>query len=156
MAFIKQSSWDKYKAIIDEWHEDVFQQEIVWKRNITNLNQYGEDNNVRYEDITLLGLIHYNEFRSWPINMYTDTGELDKQSVMVFFNIEYLKDLGYTNPYGVLQFDHGLDKFVINGVLYKSAGESQVAQAHNHPLLTFIILQREETSSTSESYNYGE
>lgn len=152
MAHMTQKQWDRYIAVINEWQEDAFQQEIIWKSNITNLNRYGEDSNVRYHDISLRCLIHYNNFRTWPINLFTDTGEIDKQSVMVFFNIAYLDSLGYADENGVLMFDPGLDKFIINGVVYTSGGESQVAQAKDKPILSFLILKREETDTGNTFY----
>lgn len=152
MAHMTQKQWDRYIAVINEWQEDAFQQEITWLRNITRQNQFGEDSNMRFESVTLKGLIHYNNFRTWPINLYTDTGELDKQSVMVFFNIAYLNELGYADENGVLKFDPGLDRFEINGIIYTNAGESQVSQAKDKPLLCFIILKREETPTGKTFY----
>lgn len=152
MAHMTQSQWDRYIKTINEWNEDVGQQVIIWKKNITNNNRWGESSNERYKEIELKGLIHYNNFRSWPVNMYTDTGELDKQSIMIFFNIEYLRNLGHTDQNGIFKYDPGLDKFLVNGILYVNSGESQVAQAKDNPLLTFIILKREEINTGNEFY----
>lgn len=152
MAHMTDAQWQRYINTINEWQEDAFQQEFTWKRAITRTSRYGEDINNRYEYITLKGLIHYNNFRSWPVNMYTDTGELDKQSIMVFLNIAYLNNLGYSDEHGVLKYDPGFDKFIINGIVYVNAGESQVSQAKDEPILSFIILKREETDTGNNFY----
>lgn len=152
MAHMTQADWDRHIETINEYHEDAFQQEITWRKNITNLNRYGEDSNVRYKDITIKCLIDYNSFRTWPINLSSDTGILDKQSLVAYFNIKYLRDLGYLDSNDIFNFNPGLDKFIVNGILYRTEGESQVSQAHNMPLMIFLILQREETS-TGDTYN---
>lgn len=151
MAFIKDKDWEKYIDTINKFQEDAFQHEIIWKRAINSVTRFNEGE-IRRETITLKGLIQYNEFRNWPITLNTDTGALDKQSVMVYFNIKYLEELGYTDQYGNLLVDHGLDDFIINGVKYKPQGDSQVSQAKDKPILTYIILKREEID-TGNTYN---
>lgn len=152
MAHMKQINWQEYRDIINEWQEDAFQQEVTWNRLITSLSKNGEDNNERFKDIKIKGLLQYNNFRAWPITLPTDTGEIDKESCMLYLNIKYLKDNNYTNAHNQFKFDPAMDRFTINGVKYKAMGDSQVSQAHDQPLLLFIVLKREETITSETVY----
>ena len=152
MAHMTQEQWDDYINIINEWQEDAFQQDITWLKTATVISKNGEDNNHRFKEINLKGLIQYNQFRAWPITQTTDSGETDKESILVYFNIKYLKDLGYTNNHDQFKFNPDYDRFLINGLTYKAFGESQVAQAGAKPLLVFIILKREEIETGKEKY----
>lgn len=145
MAFLSDATWDRYKSIIREFNkEDVGEQPIEWHRYQGNISRYGEDNNDNYEIINLKGLCHYNYFRSWPINKPTVSGEIDKESLLVYFSKEYLNELGYLTVNNNFTFDGGKDYFYIDGVRYKAHGDSQTAQANNETLLIFIILERQE------------
>ena len=97
MAHMTQEQWDDYINIINEWQEDAFQQDITWLKTATVISKNGEDNNHRFKEINLKGLIQYNQFRAWPITQTTDSGETDKESILVYFNIKYLKDLEKEN-----------------------------------------------------------
>ena len=152
MAHMTQEQWDDYINIINEWQEDAFQQDITWLKTATVISKNGEDNNYRFKEINLKCLIQYNQFRAWPITQTTDSGETDKESILVYFNIKYLKDLGYTNNHDQFKFKPDYDRFLINGLIYKAFGESQVAQAGAKPLLVFIILKREEIETGKEKY----
>ena len=152
MALMTQQNWDDYEALMNAWQEDAFQQDIIWHRKATRLSIHGEDNNHRFGDLTIKGLVQYNHFRAWPITQATDSGEIDKQSCMLYLNINYLESLGYTNTLRQFMFDPGYDRFSINGVKYKAFGESQVSQANNKPLFIFIILKREELETGKEKY----
>lgn len=151
--FISPVEWDEYKGIINDWSEDTFQQEVVWRKIVTTIDKNGEDTNRRTQDIIIKGLCHYNYFRSWPINSQTITGEIDKQTVMLYLNIDYLKKLNYINP-TTLQFlfNPSEDRFIINGIEYKAMGDSQAAQASTEPILIFIVLQRQNISTPDSIY----
>jgi hypothetical protein len=152
MAHLSQADWDAHKAAIDEFHEDAFQQDVIWKKSVTVLSKNGEDNNERSIDTLLKGLVLYNYFRSWAINKSDHAGEIDKQSCMLYLNNQYLEDLGHINNTGQFKFKPVEDRFLINGILYKANGESQAAQTNNKPLLHFIILKREDISSSQTKY----
>ena len=147
-----QAQWDAYENILNEWQEDAFQQIITWRKSVVILSKHGEDNNERFEDKELRGLIQYNYFRAWPINQPSDSGELDKESCLLYLNIKHLRDNGYTNNFNQFKFDPAMDRFVINGVTYKAFGDSQVAQSHNKPLFVYIILKREEIETSKNIY----
>lgn len=152
MALVDDNDWQEYRDMINEFHEDAFQQDIIWKKEVTSRDYNGEDSNIRYESKTLKGLAHYNYFRAWPLNQATEAGEIDKESVLVYFNLKYLEGEGLLNQHGQFEFDPVSDRFEINGVGYKNKGESQAGQVSTDPILTFIILKREETNTGSHKY----
>jgi len=144
MSFLSDLDWQGYIDIINEFHEDAFQEVIHWKSIINKYDRFGEDGGEVTEDIPLRGLVQYNYFRNWPINKPTTTGEIDKESIIVYFNNNYLDGLGYLDSFGKFKFNQGRDMFVIRDITYKPSGESQIAQAKGTPILHFIILKREE------------
>lgn len=152
MSHMSKGDWDSHVNAINEWQEDSFQEPVIFRRNIVKISQNGEDNNVRYKDIEILGLVQYNYFRSWPVSQPTDTGEIDKESCMLYLNVEYLRRNGLTNEFNQFLFDPAEDRFIISGVNYKPAGESQVAQAHDKTILFYIILKREEIPTGTHNY----
>lgn len=147
MAHLTPEQWQAYRDTINEWHEDAFQQPIIWRREVVTQDRYGEDYNKRTEDVEIKGLVLSNYVRSWPMSNMNHIGELDKESVLVYFNLKYLRELGYLNEHDQFIYNSALDRFIINGMMYRSSGDSQAAQASDYPLLYFIILKREETST---------
>lgn len=152
MGHMSKKDWDAHVKAINGYNDDANQETIIFKRAIVTTSRYGEDNNLKYRDIELKGLVQYNYFRSWPVNQATDTGENDKESCMVYFNIEYLKTKNMLNEYNQLLMDPSMDRFIIAGVLYKPSGESQIAQASDKVLMFYIILKREEINTGNELY----
>lgn len=152
MAHLTQEQWDKHIDAINEFHEDAFQQDVVLKRYFVIDDPDGEDYNQRSEDVNLKGLIQYNYFRSWPMTQSTESGELDKESILLYLNIGYLESISMVDSNKNLLFDPGHDRFIINGLVYKAMGDSQAAQAKDNPLLIFIILKREETNTGQDRY----
>jgi len=116
------------------------------------ITTHGEDILLKPKSSKLLGLIQYNDYRSWPSTKTTDSGEIDKQNLLLYLNIKYLSDNGFANSDGFLNFDPGADRFIIKGITYKALGESQTAQASEEPLLQFIILKREEIDTVEDQY----
>ena len=151
MAFIDPSTWDTYKGVINEFHEDANQQEVIWRRITSNRSRYQEGTNTT-EDITILALVQYNYFRSWPINRVKEAGELDQESMMLFLNVQYLRDQGHMTADDQFNFNPSEDRFIIEGVVYKPTGDTKVAQASDDPLMLTIILKREETSTGDNIY----
>jgi len=145
---ISDADWTKYIDIINDFQAVAFQQTVTWKRTRVVRNRWQEGDNIRTEDVSIKGLIQYNIFRNWPINKTTKTGQIDEESCQLLLNYQYLVDNGWVNANGQFDFDPGLDKFVIEGLIYKPMGDAKAAQAKDKPLLVFIILQREETSTS--------
>lgn len=152
MYWMKPEDWQMHIDAINNWHNDAFQEDIIWHKNIVNRNYHGEDYGYNYDDITLKGLVNYNFFRTWPIDQMTDTGEIDKQSCVLMMNLKYLESRGFLNENQQFDFNPGDDKFTINGVLHVASGDSHISQAFNDPLMCFIILKREEIETGNTRY----
>lgn len=155
MAFLTDAQWALYKSIIDEFAEDANQETVTWKHATNALDRYGEDklSGVVYEDRALKCLVQYNFFRSWPINDATVSGKIDKESIMLYINTQYLIDQGWTNASQQLNFDPGKDYFIVDGLTYKVFGETRAAQAKDKALLELIILKREEIATHDQKYD---
>lgn len=142
---IPDSVWDNYKKIVNDFIDtDVGKQPILWKRYINQPLPYGEDSGKEYEDISLDVLVGYNSFRTWPINVNSISGELDNQNIAIWVSARLLREKGYLNQFGYWDFNRSQDRFVINGIVYKSSGDTQVSQAKDEALLFMVILKREE------------
>lgn len=152
MAFLTAADWQRYSDVINEFHEDANQEPIIWKKHVNTIDRYGEDKTITYTDIELKVLVQYNYFRSWPISKTNVSGQVDKESVMLYINTKYLMDNGYTNSDNLIDFDPGKDFFVIRGLVYRSFGETAVAQAKEKVLLQTIILKREEIDTGELKY----
>ena len=146
MGVINDNLWNRYSAIVTNFiNEDAGNQVIVWKRAITQPQLYGEDSSGKfYPDIEIEVLLAYNFFRAWPINKATTSGELDNQNCVIWVSLERLAKMELLDEHGYPMIDFSLDRFVIKGKVYKSSGDTDVAQAKDKPLLFTIILKREE------------
>lgn len=142
MRRISPSLWGKYKGIINEFHNDAFQDEITWIKNLGEIPRHGEDRSLNNDPIILKGLFQYNGFRVWPLTQYTPSGEEDKQSEVIIFNLEYLRSLNLLDEHGMFTYNPAKDIFIHKGVRYESGGETPLAQAEGEPLLFLIILKR--------------
>lgn len=153
MGFLTSADWQEYKDIINEFNlDDSNMQVITWRRLTTNLSRFGEDDNIAHTNTNINGLLQYNYFRSWPTNKTTISGEVDKESVLLWLNIEYLRTNGWLTASNQFSFRPGEDRFIVNGVTYKALGNSQAAQASDEPLLVFIVLKAEETETGNLVY----
>ena len=152
MHFMKPEDWKRYQDTMNLWQKDAFQQEIIWKRFILFRNKHGEDTDPVFEDIVIKGLLQYNYFRAWAVTQATTTGEIDKETCLLYLNKEYLRENELLTPEGNLNFDPAMDRFIVEGIEHKSAGESTAAQAYDKTLFYFIILKREETNSGNNRY----
>jgi hypothetical protein len=143
-TYIPTKVWTLYKNIINEFMaSDVAKHPITWaKANIPYI--YGEDSGITYKKVDLYGLINYNAYRTWPINIGTSSGELDGENMAILITSKVLSEAGYLDSNGYWDLDSANDRFVINGKIYKSSGDTQVAQADSEALIFMLILKREE------------
>jgi len=148
------AQWASYKAIINRASESFNQDIVIWRRQTRNFQRHGEDTPSvpATEDINLDCLIAYNIFRTWPMTDETVSGALDKENITMLLNKKYLLDNGYLNADGFFEIDPGVDIFFHHGITYRSAGETEVAQAGDDPLMFYIVLAREETPTGSAKY----
>jgi len=150
MNVIGATNWTEFKRIINEDAFDTFFQDtIIWRRSLGGIDRFMEDKlTERFTDITLKCLIQYNHFRVWPTNVTTVSGELDRQNVVILLNLKYLLDLGYVNANGNFNYDAAADRFVLDGMILKSAGDTKISQAFDEPLLFQLNLSKEETDTS--------
>lgn len=149
---LTSSQWASYRNIINQASEGFNKDQITWHRFIRNLPRYGEEGSDRYEDIVLNCLISYNIFRTWPMTKETTSGSIDKENIVVIINKDYLSNLGYLNTNGFLQMDPGKDTFIHRGIKYRAAGETEVSQAGDDPLMFYIVLSREQSNTGDNKY----
>ncbi len=141
---VPNKSWDRYKKIIRTFMDiDAGRQEITWAKHVDQLPTHAEDYYQVYQPITIEALCYYNSFRNWPINKETVTGELDDENLSIMVTDSFIKSIGYLNQYGYWDFDWSSDRFVINGIVYKPSGDTQVAQAKDQALVFLVILKRD-------------
>lgn len=82
-------------------------------------------------------------FRNWPINKATVSGELDDENLSILISKNYIEQIGYLNQEGYWNFNWSEDRFVINGIVYKPSGDTQVSQAKDEALVFLVILKRD-------------
>lgn len=122
---------------------DAGRQTIVWAKNVNQLLTHGEDYIPKYYRIDIEVLCYYNAFRNWPINRSTIAGELDDENLSILVTTDYIRELGFLNKEGYWDFNWSMDRFVINGIVYKPTGDTQVAQAKDKALVFMVILKRD-------------
>lgn len=150
--FISTAEWGDFENIINDFANDAWQQLIVWKKCIRATDKLGDDSNPLYKENELRGLVNYNHFRSWPINTQQITGEIDKESILLYLNTKYLADNNYLNANGLLKFNPTLDIFTIDGLEYKASGDSKTSQTDSKTLVNFIILRRYTIDTADSKY----
>lgn len=151
---LSTAQWQVYKNIINKAQDSFNQDNITWHRHAWGFQRYGEDTkaNENYTDIVLKCLVGYNVFRTWPMTRETTGGAIDKENIVLLLNKKYLEDLGYLNADGFFAMDPGKDKFTHRGIAYRAAGETEVAQAGDDPLLFYIVLKREDSITGDAKY----
>ena len=91
-------------------------------------------------------MLSYNAFRNWPINKATVAGALDDENLSLLVSDNYIRSIGYENEQGYWDFNWEMDRFVINGIVYKPSGDTQIAQAKDQALAYMVILKRDKDS----------
>jgi len=145
-------NWNAFRQAMMIAHESFNQQEVIWERMISNIDRFGEDSGLTTDSITLKGLVFYNYMRTWVISRPTKTGLADDESLVVILNKDYLSSLGYLNSNGYFQFNPGFDRFIINGIRYEPAGDTDADQAFSDPTLFYLILKREVRNTGDQVY----
>lgn len=122
---------------------DAGRQEITWAKLLDMPPTHAEDYYPVYQPIKIEALCYYNSFRNWPINKETVTGELDDENLSIMVTDTFIKSIGHLNENGYWDFDWSSDRFIINGIVYKPSGDTQVAQAKDQALVFLVILKRD-------------
>lgn len=141
------ADWEDYNTIINEALGDFSSKTMQWLRKISQLDRYMEDTgdrgNMLQPPVDIPVLCNYNWIRSWPINRISDSGELALQTIQIIIQQKWLKEHDYLTPQGFFNYSAD-DRFIIDGLLYKSFGDTLVSQS-NTDLIFSLILRREET-----------
>lgn len=141
---VKNHSWNRYKKIITDFLDwDAGRQTITWAKHVNQYLNHAEDDSPRYYNIPIEALCYYNAFRKWPINKATVSGELDDENFSILISKNYIEQIGYLNQEGYWNFNWSEDRFVINGIVYKPSGDTQVSQAKDEALVFLVILKRD-------------
>ncbi len=150
MDLVGNTNWARFKTLIQEdAHDTFFQDTITWKRYIEGIDEFMENDVENFNNVDLKCLINYNDFKVWPVNYTTETGELDRQNTVLLFSLKYLNGLGYLNANGNFIYNQSADRFLVNGQIYKATGDTLVSQAKDEPLLLQINLSKEEIPTGS-------
>lgn len=140
---ISDSEWLEYKDTLTNAHATFNQKEIIWLHIPVTINRYSEDiPRVNQISTTLLVLLNYNFKRSWPLNIVSDSGENDQQSIQIMLNKEYLRQNNLLDSFGNFIYDEGRDLFIIDGTKYKPLGDSPAGQMNSDDVFFTIVVQR--------------
>lgn len=149
MGIIDKKTWGDLAALVNEATNqgDFSNKHITWRRKKAVLTEFAEDQDsfTNFEDVDLLVLCNYNFLRSWPVTAETESGQLDRQSIQLMINKQYLRDLGYINSSNYIKYNPDYDRFILDGVTYRAMGDTPASQALDDDLFISIIIQREET-----------
>lgn len=152
--YVSNKTWKKYKNIVSSFlDQDAARQSIIWAHHLDQLRPFGEDSYPGYYIRPIEALCYYNAFRNWPINRETTNGELDEENLSVIVSKSYLESNGYLNNDGYFDFDWASDRFVINGIVYKPSGDTQISQAKDEAIAFLIILKRDRDSYLNNIVN---
>jgi len=146
-----QQTWAKYINAINPYSDSVSEQPITWNHMVSNVDRWQEGMTKEYEVRNMVSLVAYNTFRTWPVDIRTDTGIIDKEYCHLYLNMQYLRDNGWLTPNEAFDFNPDYDRFIINGQEYKPAGDTGTAQANIAPVFYILILEREESDTGNKA-----
>jgi len=148
---VTKQIWDAYIKVINAFSDSVSEQPIVWRHVLANVDRWQEGMARQYEERDMITLVAYNTFRTWPVDIRTDTGIIDKEYCHLYLNLQYLKDNGWLTTHNVFDFNPDYDRFIVNGQVYKPAGDTGTAQANIAPVFHILILEREEIDTGAKA-----
>lgn len=149
MDYIGTKNWALFSKVLRDAKNTFSKKTIEFIRYPRELNRYREDPVQATPVITLVEvLLNYNYMRTWPITQSSLSGEIDRQSIQIFFNKVYLKELGLLTVNNNLDYDPSMDRFIIDGIKYKAVGDTAASQAPNDDIHYLVIVKREENITT--------
>ena len=141
---VKNHSWNRYKKIITDFLDwDAGRQTITWAKHVNQYLNHAEDDSPRYYNIPIELYAITMLLGIWPMNKATVSGELDDENLSILISKNYIEQIGYLNQEGYWNFNWSEDRFVINGIVYKPSGDTQVSQAKDEALVFLVILKRD-------------
>lgn len=130
---------------------DTFNKQLIdWKHLVKKLDYYGDDRagNTSYTTIPLRVLVEYNAWNVLPVDRLNTDGVTDKETIVLIFNKDYLRALGYVDTVNNrFTFDAAYDRFILNGITYKNLGDTPASQGFDDALLEYIICAKDETAT---------
>jgi hypothetical protein len=141
---MKKSDWKRYENIITGAFDNWGNQEVIWHRNRRKGSRFQEGGQEDFDLVPMKALVDYNAFRTWPTDILKATGIEDKQYCNLLFNRKYLKENGWLTSEGNFKFDPGYDRFQLQGVMWKPAGDTPISQTNDNPHVYMVILVRDE------------
>lgn len=152
---IPQKVKTRVRNILNAFNKSVADKSLFYYRHKKYPKRFNEDisTNPGTEEynppIELKVLNNYNYMRTWPVTIITTAGESDPQSVQVFLNKDYLKGLGLLSPSGNFNYNPDLDRFVMDGIVYKGYGDTAASQHDGSDINYLITLRREDIPTSS-------
>lgn len=137
---ISDADWAAFKSAIDEFCNDAYNKDIIWRRLRKNIDRFGEGTEMDFDDLPIQVFVSYNFRRYWKNVKASETGKLDENLCIIFLNKQYLADNDFLNEEGYFKFNPEYDKFIIDGASYEPYGENPMSQADTTNLLFQIIL----------------
>ena len=137
-----QVPWQQYEKAIADFSRENFKEELTWRKKVSGLSRYGEGDTFKTQDYKVNCLVDWNFYRRWPINTFDEDGLQDKQHCSVYIHKDELARVGLLTPEGNADINPALDSFIINGVGYVPAGDTEVGQTDTHSMMVLLILKR--------------
>ncbi len=150
MNQISTSQWEKFTKVVNTFSDSVSNYPVIWRKNNGEIDRHREQSNLTFETINLTTLVDFNAFRNWPQDVRSETGSIDKEYCALYLNKAYLLKNEWLSDKGNLNFDPGMDRFIINGVTYKPSGDTLISQTYADALFYLLILERESYITAEE------
>jgi hypothetical protein len=142
MSTISPALWANFRQLINSSSESFFNASIVWHKIKNRLSYDGDRDNFEYDNIVITCYINYNFVRVWSTEKETESGEIDKGTVALLFNKDYLKSWNFIDSQGDFIFNPEFDYFTVQGEKMMYAGNTQVSLANDDPCFIQIIVER--------------
>jgi hypothetical protein len=136
------NDWANFMNVMDDAHATFNQKRITWLRQNTIINRFQEDQPKPTDSVELKVLLNYNFKRSWPINVVSESGEEERQSIQVMINKRYLGTNSLLDENGNFIYNEDYDRFIIDGVKYKSLGDTSASAIDNNNDIFWTIVVR--------------
>lgn len=146
------ADWAVFKSVMIDAHATFAQKLITWQRKSLRIDRFGEDPVSVMVDTPLKVLCDYNYKRTWPVDINNESGSDDEQSVQVYINKEFLRVNGFLNTDGYFNYEKEFDRFIIDGILYKSFGDTMASQMLSDDSILTIILKRITEQTANDGY----
>jgi hypothetical protein len=147
---ITAADFQDFKDLMYSAHKTFNKKVLLWFRQASSLDRWGEDSPNGFIPVVLLVLVNYNYMRNWPATLPVESGKDDRESMQVLINKQYLKESGYLTPQGYFDFKPDNDMFAMDGVIYRSYGDTMASQSGSDDILMTLILRREKLNTEDQ------